>query len=377
MKRPGASATKDRHESDGEDATSDFFEALRNGKPKPGMQSEWLVAFPKTEAIPLRVAISPMHTVIASIFEALAGQPRGAPQSWLRYVRSQCRGLDLAPLRVFSAEIRYPDFLTPDPASTRSSFAEQLAAIRSTPHDRVKLEIATTIRESRAERRAGGEPIEEVPKVFWPYLQDPGPAVERVCRALEDYWRRVFAPLWGRIDTVLERELIVLGHALATEGHTAMLGRTSPRLFVDDRGNLRWRSMRPGNASFAFMANRLLLVPMLCGPDGLVWGATEDRALIGYAAPRTSLLWEAADKRTGEGLSSVMGPTRAQIMLAVQTPTTTSDVADQLGLSTSLVSHHLIELQRLALVDGVRFGRRVYYRLAPRGFKVRDALGED
>ena len=378
MSRVKTAPSRPRRRIERPDTESELLEAFRAGTSKPGERSEWSVAFPESEAIPVRLAVSPMHTVVASIFEVLAGQPRGAPASWLRYVRTRARRVDLEPLRAYYADIRYADFLCPDPASARATFAEQIELIRATPPEQVQQEMTKTLREARAERRATGSPVTAgVPEAFRPYFQQPARAVAGVCDALEAYWQHVFAPLWGKIESLLERELLILGHALATEGYTAMLGRTSPRLAIDDAGVLHWNSLLHKNASFRFNAKRLLLLPMLCGPDGLFWGATDDRALIAYAAPRTNMLWDAADESTGDALVKVMGSTRARIMLAVQTPTTTSDVADQLGLSTSLVSHHLLELQRLGLVDGARFGRRVYYRLASKGIRLRAALADD
>ena len=55
-------------------------------------------------------------------------------------------------------------------------------------------------------------------------------------------------------------------------------------------------------------------------------------------------------------------PTRLRIVVAcLRTPLAVSDIADRLGLSVSLVSHHLRLLKGARLVRAERQGRQVYY----------------
>ena len=55
-------------------------------------------------------------------------------------------------------------------------------------------------------------------------------------------------------------------------------------------------------------------------------------------------------------------PTRLKIVVScLRTPLAVSDIADKLGLSVSLVSHHLRLLKGARLVRGERQGKQVYY----------------
>ncbi|MCA0305636.1 MAG: metalloregulator ArsR/SmtB family transcription factor [Proteobacteria bacterium] len=55
-------------------------------------------------------------------------------------------------------------------------------------------------------------------------------------------------------------------------------------------------------------------------------------------------------------------PTRLRIVVScLRTPLAVSDIADRLGLSVSLVSHHLRLLKGARLVRAERQGRQVYY----------------
>jgi len=56
-------------------------------------------------------------------------------------------------------------------------------------------------------------------------------------------------------------------------------------------------------------------------------------------------------------------PTRLKIVVScLRTPLAVSDIADKLGLSVSLVSHHLRLLRGARLVRADRQGKQVYYQ---------------
>ncbi|MDO8976018.1 helix-turn-helix transcriptional regulator [Reyranella sp.] len=56
-------------------------------------------------------------------------------------------------------------------------------------------------------------------------------------------------------------------------------------------------------------------------------------------------------------------PTRLKIVVScLRTPLAVSDIADRLGLSVSLVSHHLRLLKGARLVRADRHGKQVYYK---------------
>ncbi len=58
-------------------------------------------------------------------------------------------------------------------------------------------------------------------------------------------------------------------------------------------------------------------------------------------------------------------PNRLSIVLTcLETPVTVGDIASHLGLSASLVSHHLRLLRAARLLKGRRDGKHVYYHLA-------------
>src|SRR5215207_6876808 len=84
---------------------------------------------------PLRIAHSPLPTVLSLIAEAL-GRHNGAPESWRRTVRSALSRRDLlAVLPVFGRDhVLLPDCLTPIPAVgavSREEIVDEIAATDS------------------------------------------------------------------------------------------------------------------------------------------------------------------------------------------------------------------------------------------------------
>lgn len=58
-------------------------------------------------------------------------------------------------------------------------------------------------------------------------------------------------------------------------------------------------------------------------------------------------------------------PSRLRIILVcLETPTSVGDIAEHLGLSNSLVSHHLRLLRAARVLRGQRRGKQIYYSAA-------------
>lgn len=80
-----------------------------------------------------------------------------------------------------------------------------------------------------------------------------------------------------------------------------------------------------------------------------------------------------------EGLRQALGPTRAQILLALTEPSRTTDLAARVGTSLSSASEHTSVLRRVGLVDSERQGKAVVHRLTGlgRALLTRDLTARD
>jgi DNA-binding transcriptional ArsR family regulator len=331
---------------------------------RPG--SQLTLQLPTNDLVGVRVEISPYFTMITSILEVIRSIDRGSPAAWRRYVLERSRDLDLAPLLVFDAFL--PDFISEPPTSPRASIDEELYRLRLTPPERVLVDLEDF--------------GDDVPIHLRPFATDPQAALALLTDALEAYWNAVFKPLWPAMEALLEREVLRIGTALATDGPSALMARISHRLQLD--GNvLTWRVLPDGSAAATSRdaadldGRRLLLLPLCSGPDAIITNRSrQDFVSIAYASPGVGLLWERVESPTDDGLERLLGRTRSRVMRAVHTPATTADVALALEASPALVSHHLTALRKLELVDGTRFGRRVYYRVTTRGRDVWNAMSQ-
>jgi len=73
---------------------------------------------------------------------------------------------------------------------------------------------------------------------------------------------------------------------------------------------------------------------------------------------------------TTETLGNLIGASRAQIFLALDGPTSTTQLAYSLGLVKGAVGDHLAGLGRAGLVSGTRAGRSVLYRRTAAGDRL-------
>jgi DNA-binding transcriptional ArsR family regulator len=84
-----------------------------------------------------------------------------------------------------------------------------------------------------------------------------------------------------------------------------------------------------------------------------------------YRARGVALLWESGQPAPGDALAKVLGRGRASVLLSLDAPRTTGDVARRLEISPGGVSQHLSALRAAGLVSSNRHGRSVLYARSP------------
>ncbi len=303
-----------------------------------------------------RVAISPLMTLVGALLDTLGDRP---DSPWRRILRERARGLDPGPLAVFGQRGGVlPDNLLPLPPRPGITFQEQISALRAQPESLIAHDLAT---------RFDGP----LPPELLPFAASPGAETSRFCDALVVYWEKLLAPSWPRMQRLLEREVLLLGHTLATDGLVPTLAGLHPELAYAD-GRLRFHS----NAVFqrSYVADKpLLLIPLACEQQRILANEGHpDATVIAYGARGSAELWGEGIREPGAELAALLGGTRATIALALALPATTTDIAEQLELSPSTVSRHLSELVATGLADRARRGPAVYYRLTVRGNALLD-----
>jgi DNA-binding transcriptional ArsR family regulator len=250
-----------------------------------------------------------------------------------------------------------PAFLAPPPTGIAETVDTELARARATPLAVARAEI----RRYLAERPA---PPDHVRKIL--HRDD---AVDRLTSAVELCWHTMVAPDWPLLCAVLERDVLKRSERLTQQGWRGALTGLHPQVrWADDRIEvLGWP-----DADHSLDGRGLLLVPSVFAWRGLgVYVDPPWQPTILYPAAGIATLWDttravhATARRT---LQALLGHTRAELLVHLGDPATTTQLAEETRTSVGGVGDHLAVLQRAGLLSKRRSGRRVLYR--------RTALGD-
>jgi DNA-binding transcriptional ArsR family regulator len=306
----------------------------------------------------------PMATVLTSLVEAFGPLSHRLPVAFRRSMASTARNVDIPRLLqlVLLEPLQTSDFLFPVEAAKAASFADRLEQVRATRLPDLAVDL---IRYRPADLG-----------VVRQWAHDPDRLLADYCSKLADYWRAVVQPAHPRLEDRLRREAERLELGLQEYGQEIVLNLVHPRLQYAD-GCLRmsdnlYRGPTPWHAEM------LVIKPMIAAPNTLMTNmGTVDpphisRAYFATAPPALRPGWP-ADSRAddGDALVLLVGRPRAHILRSLQRrPGTTTDLADEFGLTPGTVSHHLKLLQQARVVIPLRRGAMVYYRITDRGARL-------
>ncbi|WP_157740328.1 ArsR family transcriptional regulator [Micromonospora auratinigra] len=306
-----------------------------------------------------RIAVSPLWEIQTG-FWLLHRNPDDLPwpyTDWARHARRVLAGLPrTAPVRVYLASgPPLPDFLSPVPPSATPGLTEEVAALRDTPVEVVRAQLARQWPDG-------------VPDWLRPYADDPVPALHRLADDLLGWWDAALAPWWPAMRAALDEEVLHRAHALATAGPDALLADLHERAHWE-RGVLSLD--KPWDYDLAAADRRLLLIPLIFSGGGLACSTDHPEVIaVSYPARGAALLAGGPAGAPASGtdrLALLLGRGRATVLRALVRPATTAGLAAALGLAPSTVSEHLAALVAAGVVQRRRVGRRVLYGLEPAG----------
>lgn len=315
----------------------------------------------------MRFAVSPMWEVGPSLRLLRSGLAHPVHRPWAEQVRPRLAAL--GPAYALLAELvrpagYVPDFLNPAPAGPAPTLAEELAAIRATPAERVRRDL---------DRLGAGE------GGLGPRLRalyaDPEAGLARLTGAVETYWELALAPYWARIRAVLDADVLYRARQAAEHGTARVLNDLHAEVcWSEDTLRLRHRSRPlPGRRAGA----GLLLIPSaFTGPGLYTLLAPADPPQLAYPARGTGGLWEAAPPPGAGALAAVLGRSRALLLAELGAPASTTELARRTGLSPSAVSQYLTALREARLVSAHRAGRWVLHARTASAEALLAPLGE-
>ncbi|QFR01094.1 winged helix-turn-helix transcriptional regulator [Streptomyces phaeolivaceus] len=303
----------------------------------------------------VRVATEPhaLWEIAVSLHRFQTREGRWAYAPWFRTARVALReaGLEQAVrtflLPLFPRAGYFPDFLTP-PEGVQGLDAG-LDAVLAVPRERV-------VREVDMLGRTVGAPA-------WTRRLTEPDLREQLVSALRAYHRAAIAPHEEHIQERLHAERARHAHTLFQSGTEGLLGGLGP--------TIRWRSPvleidpYPDHRDVHLGGQGLLLIP-----SHFCWHAPI--ALADPGLPPVLLYplhhQPAATRQAGSPpLNALLGPTRAAVLRACVTGSTTTEAARRAGVTPTTASHHTAVLRDAGLITSHRHANTVLHTLTPLG----------
>ncbi|MZD08106.1 helix-turn-helix domain-containing protein [Streptomyces sp. SID5785] len=301
-------------------------------------------------------AYSPLQEAVYSLrcWRDPARYPHQRP--WLRRLGPAFRRLDTELLTALIApSLWIPDFLTPRPDRPRPAFDRQLAALAATPPHVLGPDITA----------AYGPAADALPPVLRDGLADPARLLDRICRALDAYWRTCLAPdWWPRVHSLLEADLAHRGKVLAEEGARGLFASLDPRLSWDGEVLTMTKKLDRNpwpEADIEIGGRGLVLVPTMFALGAHTNIDYALPPLLCYPARGRALLSQTPPPATAAALDRLLGAPRARILRLLSDPASTTELAHRLDVTPGAVSQHLSVLYDAGLLVRTRSGRSVRY----------------
>ncbi|PZS32733.1 MAG: transcriptional regulator, partial [Pseudonocardiales bacterium] len=313
----------------------------------------------------LRFAYSPLAEVAESLYVLHSGNIPGLHRTWFAKTREQLHRVDMDVLGAIVPAPRphVASFLLAGAREPSTSIDQQLAMVAAYPVEALRedLEVVWKGNLPATTRRVlehGGGP--------------------RIAEALRQYWLVAIRPYWAQIRAVLDADVAYRASRLARGGIEALLSDLHPGLELAEHA-IHVQSSAQG-AEHHLGGGGLILVPcVFAWPHVMADMGSLNPPSITYGPRGVGDLWPNAEVPApdGDALASLLGRSRAAILLSVGLPMSTSDLAHELAQSMPAVSAHLAVLRRCGLVMSWRAGRRVLYQRTPLAASVVAASGDD
>ncbi|MFE0138054.1 ArsR/SmtB family transcription factor [Streptomyces sp. NPDC059037] len=241
-----------------------------------------------------------------------------------------------------------PDFLTP----THGDCATLQAAVDTlvrTPRPRLRTDLTRVAASRRlpgwTESLAGGD----------------GEALRRLGEALHTYHLEALAPFWPRIHAHIDADRILRLHSLLDGGTDGLLAGLGPQL--------RWKPPvlevdYPVDHQLRLDGRGLTLQPsFFCWPTPVTLADGELPPVLVYPIDHAMDWTRPArpDRREDDALGALIGHTRAAVLKAVRTGSSTVELARLLAVTHPAISQHMKVLRGAGLVTTVRRAGRSFH----------------
>ncbi len=309
-----------------------------------------------------RFAFSPLAEVAESLYMLDSGAVHPLHRSWFNHVQPVLGDVDLELLHaVVPARPLIADFFFAGETDPTTTIEQQLKLVARMPPTELAQELEDVWQGEALPRRVRA-------------LIAQGPHGPRhLAEALDRYWAIAIEPHWQAMRAVLDDDVAFRATELTRGGVAAMLADLTPEVSLHgDVLSIDKRLVSEQDLS----GIGLLLVPSVFVWPNVVFAVSDTGApTLTYPARGVGTLWrdDGGAAENEHALGALLGRSRAQILIALELPQSTTELALALGQSASSVSQHLSVLRRAGLVTSWRSGRSVLYRRTDLATSVVDA----
>lgn len=300
-----------------------------------------------------RFAISPLHETVVSLRVLREPGLQAVLLPWRRSALGRLGGIDTGLLMsLVAARLTLPDFLTPRPAGFAPAFAEELAVVRQTPPGLVRRDLL-----------AAHAP-DPVPGALRDVTAADDAPVARlrdaICEVLRQYWQAAIEPVWPQLRLLLEADMTYRARQLAMGG--------ARQLFAGMHPNLRWHDgvlhidKMISHHRVEASGRGLLLMPSAFAHKPAPPVSPDEPPMLIYPSRGLATLWAPPPTPGAGALVSLIGAARTKLLLLLDEPLPTVEIARRLTVTPSAVSQHLQVLHAAGLLTRTRDGRHVLYR---------------
>ncbi|MEV1143925.1 DUF5937 family protein [Micromonospora sp. NPDC049799] len=178
---------------------------------------------------------------------------------------------------------------------------------------------------------------------------------------------------WPKLRAVLDADVAYRVGKLARGGIAELMQDLHPSIELTENA-ITVASLVDGDGGGLTLVPCMFIWPHLWVELGLAGEPS-----LTYGARGIGTLWQDGDGDTEEenALGALLGRSRAEILVSLRLPRSTTDLARSLGLAPPTVSSHLAILRRSGLVTCWRSGRRVLYQRTVVASTIVAACGHD
>ncbi len=285
-----------------------------------------------------RFAISPVYETVFALAALIRPGVHAVHLPWARWARDRVDRIDPLLLALLRRDDGKPAFLLPPPDTRLPDIDAELARVRAVSYVEAAAEAA--------------------------HFTSRKLDLDRVATELKRVYELIVAPHWDRMSRVLDADITFRSGILATGG--------MERLFQDLHHDVRWsdgeliiRPDHPGEKLVELRGHGMVLCPsVFCWPRVTASTRPAGEGTLRYPARGVATLWETPEPAP-QALASLIGRTRAAILMELSAPMTTADLAGRLGVTAGAVSQHLTVLRQAGLVTTHRDARFALHLRTP------------